>query len=196
MKKRKWLLMLLLLLALTSCGKQKEDEQSGHVSEETVKQIEHQVKEETEPVATPGVTGENESDALTGNPTGTASTENGSTQDGQNENTETGSGSENSGISDAKDGEFEETNDTVYVIASKVNLRSGPSTEDEIVGKAVYGDSFTRLAKGNKGWDKLLYEGQVVYAYAEFLSTEKVVSIKEQMTVKELLAEAKKKLRL
>ena len=186
--------MLVLVLLLTACGK--EEKQEEQVSMETAKQIEHQVKVETEvnipqsPVGdTTGEDGEQsgQSGSVEGGQTGEAD------NTGEIGNTGGTEGSGSTGISDAKDGGFEETNDTVYVAASVMNLRSGPSTDTEVVGKAVYGDSFTRLAKGSNGWDKLLYEGQVVYGYAEFLTTKKLTTEKPY-NQQELLADAKKNL--
>lgn len=93
------------------------------------------------------------------------------------------------------DNDFEETNDTVYVAVSTLNLRKGPSTDTEIVAKAVYGDSFTRVAKGKNGWDKLLYEGQEVYAFADYLS---VKEMKKQSAtgLSGLIADSKKKMKI
>ncbi|MDE6875222.1 MAG: SH3 domain-containing protein [Lachnospiraceae bacterium] len=64
--------------------------------------------------------------------------------------------------------------DIVYVAVSKLNLRAEPSLESEVIAQAKYGDAFVRTEKGSEGWDKLLYDGREVYAFAEFLSDQKV----------------------
>ncbi len=192
MKKRKGFLMLLLCLVLTACGKQEETPEKG-ISIEAVKQVEHQVNIETEPVQPPDTGNEDGTGADSGNidngDTGSPGT--GDTASSGNHE-ETGGSEGNTGASDIKDGEYEETNDTVYVAVSKINLRTAPSLDSDVIGKAKYGDSFTRLAKGSNGWDKLLYDGQVVYAYAEYLTDKKLTSLYEQEAVQQLLVSAKK----
>ena len=60
---------------------------------------------------------------------------------------------------------------------------------------ASAGDSFTRLAKGSGEWDKLEYNGQVVYAFAEYLTTRE---IKKQTGtgLEQFVADAKKKMNI
>lgn len=170
--KKSTVLMLILIFLLTACGKSdSSSDKTGLVSIETVKGYEHTVRKETEPVNEPDTGNEPNGD--------------GSGQEGQKP--------DEPAVPDIKDEEYEETNDTVYVIVSKLNLRSGPSTDSDIVGKAVYGDSFTRLARGKNGWDRILYEGQVVYAYAEYLSTENITGKGNETEMSTLLADAKKK---
>lgn len=64
---------------------------------------------------------------------------------------------------------FTPVNDEVYISASKVNLRKGPSTEYDVVIQAKSGDTFTRTGKGDKEWDQLLYEGETVYVYSSYI---------------------------
>ena len=65
---------------------------------------------------------------------------------------------------------FVEVDETVYAISS-VNVRSGPSTEDTIVGSLRYGESVQRTGIGNKGWSRVIYNGEEAYVYASYLST-------------------------
>lgn len=58
----------------------------------------------------------------------------------------------------------------------EVNLRSLPTTESEIVGKLYSGEFLQRSATSNKGWSRLNYNGQIVYAVTSYLSNE-VVSV-------------------
>ena len=65
---------------------------------------------------------------------------------------------------------FVEVDETVYAISS-VNVRSGPSTDDMIVGSLSYGESVQRTGIGNKGWSRVIYKGEEAYVYASYLST-------------------------
>lgn len=81
-----------------------------------------------------------------------------------------------------------------------VNLRVLPTTESESVGKLNSGEFLERTAVSNKGWSRLVYNGQVVYAVTSYLSNEVVeqtkpstppassdgyTSVDEQVTAKE-----------
>lgn len=77
-----------------------------------------------------------------------------------------------------------------------VNLRSLPSTEGKIVGTLTSGEFIQRTAISNKGWSRLQYNGQTVYAITSYLSTEVVhvssntpsdgfTVVDEQVTAKE-----------
>lgn len=81
-----------------------------------------------------------------------------------------------------------------------VNLRVLPTTESESVGKLNSGEFLERTAVSNKGWSRLNYNGQVVYAVTSYLSNEVVeqttpsnpsassdgyTSVDEQVTAKE-----------
>lgn len=64
---------------------------------------------------------------------------------------------------------FSEVNETVYAV-THANIRSGPSTEDPIVGILRYGHSITRIGIGANGWSMVLYDNQVAYIYSVLLS--------------------------
>lgn len=81
-----------------------------------------------------------------------------------------------------------------------VNLRVLPTTDSESVGQLKSGEFIERTALSNKGWSRLLYNGQVVYAKTSLLSNEVVeqttpsepatssdgyTSVDEQVTAKE-----------
>ncbi len=59
-----------------------------------------------------------------------------------------------------------------------VNLRVLPTTESESVGKLNSGEFLERTATSNKGWSRLIYNGQVVYAKTSLLSNEVVEQTK------------------
>lgn len=55
-----------------------------------------------------------------------------------------------------------------------VNLRVLPTTDSESVGKLSSGEFLERTAVSNKGWSRLIYNGQTVYAVTSYLSNEVV----------------------
>ena len=65
---------------------------------------------------------------------------------------------------------FEDVDEIVYAI-STVNVRSGPSTDDTILGSLSYGESVQRTGVGSKGWSRVIYNGEEAYVYASYLST-------------------------
>lgn len=92
---------------------------------------------------------------------------------------------------------FTPKNDSVTA-KEEVNLRSLPTTDSEIIGKLVSGSFLTRTAVSDKGWSRLNYNGQVVYALTSYLSNEIVenpvtpntpsdgfTAVDEQVTAKE-----------
>lgn len=58
-----------------------------------------------------------------------------------------------------------------------VNLRSLPTTDSEIVGSLESGTFLQRTAVSNKGWSRLIYNGQTVYAVTSYLSNEVVTPV-------------------
>lgn len=71
---------------------------------------------------------------------------------------------------------FTEVNETVWATGT-VNLRSGPSTEDEKVGALNKGNSVTRIGIGTEdyaSWSKVkLSDGSEVYVASSYLTTTK-----------------------
>ncbi|MBQ8267607.1 MAG: SH3 domain-containing protein, partial [Clostridia bacterium] len=66
---------------------------------------------------------------------------------------------------------FTPANDQVTA-KQEVNLRALPTTDSEIVGKLTSGTFLSRTAIGDKGWSRLDYNGQAVYAVTNYLTTE------------------------
>ncbi|MEO6540675.1 MAG: SH3 domain-containing protein [Ferruginibacter sp.] len=57
--------------------------------------------------------------------------------------------------------------------SSNLNIRSTPSTEGEIVGKAAHGEIVTLVEKTDDSWWKIkTADGEEGYAYAQYLSPE------------------------
>lgn len=64
-----------------------------------------------------------------------------------------------------------------------VNLRSLPTTDSDKVGTLKSGDFLTRTAVSNKGWSRLTYNGQDVYAVTSYLSNEVVKQEEPEQTI-------------
>ena len=57
--------------------------------------------------------------------------------------------------------------------SSNLNIRSTPSTEGEIVGKAAHGETVTLVEKTDDSWWKIRTKsGEEGYAYSQYLSPE------------------------
>jgi hypothetical protein len=63
------------------------------------------------------------------------------------------------------------TKATVTTNQSNLNIRKGPGTDQEIVGKAAHGETVTIMSQPNEQWWLVrTAAGEEGYAYAEFLS--------------------------
>ena len=66
---------------------------------------------------------------------------------------------------------FTPQNDSVTA-KQEVNLRLSPATSGEIAGVLKNGSVLQRTATSNKGWSRLIYESQTVYAITSYLTTD------------------------
>lgn len=66
---------------------------------------------------------------------------------------------------------FTTQNDNVTA-KHEVNLRLSPTTSGQIAGVLKNGTVLQRTATSNKGWSRLIYEGQTVYAITSYLTTD------------------------
>ena len=66
---------------------------------------------------------------------------------------------------------FTPQNDSVTA-KQEVNLRLSPTTSGEIAGVLKNGTVLQRTATSNKGWSRLIYESQTVYAITSYLTTD------------------------
>ena len=57
-------------------------------------------------------------------------------------------------------------------ISSPVNIRTGPSTDYEIVGQLMKGDEVQVIEIDSNGWYKILYKNAERYVYSEYIDTE------------------------
>lgn len=65
---------------------------------------------------------------------------------------------------------YKAVNEVVYAVAG-VNIRTGPSTDDQIIGVLRRGKSIRRMAIGSDGWSKVMYGDQVAYIHSSYLTT-------------------------
>ncbi|MBR5420580.1 MAG: SH3 domain-containing protein [Lachnospiraceae bacterium] len=64
----------------------------------------------------------------------------------------------------------EPADEKVYVTANdSVNIRSGPGTDNPVVGSASPGDKFELVEKTDTGWTKVKYNGSDAYIFTDFL---------------------------
>ncbi len=68
---------------------------------------------------------------------------------------------------------FTPQNDSVRA-KNAVNLRSLPTTDSEVVGMLSSDSFLPRTAVSDKGWSRLTYNGQSVYAVTSYLTTDPV----------------------
>ena len=66
---------------------------------------------------------------------------------------------------------FTPQNDNVTA-KQEVNLRLSPTTSGQIAGVLKNGTVLQRTATSNKGWSRLIYDGQTVYAITSYLTTD------------------------
>lgn len=73
---------------------------------------------------------------------------------------------------DISGNDFEKVNDKVYVTATTLSLRLGPSTDTEIKGYVSKGDELTRTAKST-GWSEVTVDGRTYYVSNDYVSLTK-----------------------
>lgn len=94
--------------------------------------------------------------------------------------TEAPEGTETGEDTEAEDYTVSTTDVTTVYVISDVNLRSGPGTSYDVVATATAGTVLTRT--GTTGsWSQIEYNGQTVYAYSSYLSTDST-SVTENST--------------
>ena len=76
---------------------------------------------------------------------------------------------------------FEEVNQTVRA-TDKVNIRSGPSVDFDVIGQLKAGEEVTRTAIGDKGWSRIEYGGQKCYVSNSYLRTVHVNKVTSEKT--------------
>lgn len=67
-----------------------------------------------------------------------------------------------------------DTNQTLYVKASTLNVRSSWSTSGSVIGTLSYGDSVTVTGTCSNDWRRISYNGTTGYVSGAYLSDEKV----------------------
>lgn len=73
---------------------------------------------------------------------------------------------------DISGNDFEKVNDKVYVTATTLSLRLGPSVNTETKGYVSKGTELTRTAKST-GWSEVVVDGQTYYVSNDYISATK-----------------------
>lgn len=73
---------------------------------------------------------------------------------------------------DISGNDFEKVSDKVYVTATTLSLRLGPSTDTETKGYVSKGTELTRTAKST-GWSEVVVDGQTYYVSNDYISATK-----------------------
>lgn len=68
---------------------------------------------------------------------------------------------------------FYEPVDEIVYATSDVNIRKGPSTNDNIIGSLAYGKNIKRVGKGDNNWSKVIYNDEEAYISSNYLTTKK-----------------------
>lgn len=68
-----------------------------------------------------------------------------------------------------QDGVVYEIVDEQVEATRNVNIRKEPNSSSERVGKLLKGNTIQRIAIGNNGWSKVVYNGEEVYIYSDYL---------------------------
>lgn len=58
----------------------------------------------------------------------------------------------------------------------EVNVRSGPSTDDDLVGVLAAGEGVIYLGDNGDGWYRVMYDSEVCYISAEYLTVQEVAT--------------------
>lgn len=62
-------------------------------------------------------------------------------------------------------------NQRLVYATEEVNVRSGPSTDDEILAVLPAGSSATFISVDTDGWCKVMYDGEICYIHRDYLTT-------------------------
>ena len=76
-----------------------------------------------------------------------------------------------------------DTDEYLYVSSSKLNIRTGPSTDYEIITSVYLNTLLHRTGKCDNGWSRIDYDGQTAYVYSNYLSYEEthIETVLEEM---------------
>jgi uncharacterized protein YgiM (DUF1202 family) len=79
---------------------------------------------------------------------------------------------------------FEDTDEYLYVKSSGLNVRVGPGTEYDKITTISLNTKIHRTGKGDNGWSRIDYNGEVAYVHSDYLSYEKVEVKKQEQPAK------------
>lgn len=72
-------------------------------------------------------------------------------------------------ITKASSETYQETDETVYVVGERVNLRRAGGTDSPVIGRVNKGTEMRRTGIGNQ-WSRVEYQGQICYISSQYLS--------------------------
>lgn len=79
---------------------------------------------------------------------------------------------------------FEDTDEYLYVKSSGLNVRVGPGTEYSKITTIRLNTQVHRTGKGDNGWSRIDYDGEVAYVHSDYLSYDKVEVKKQEQPEK------------
>ncbi len=79
-------------------------------------------------------------------------------------------------VVDPEPDNFTETNDKVYVISDKLNIRASASADAEILASVDMDTELSRLGYLDNGWSKIEYNGEEAYVSTKYITTEKPIT--------------------
>lgn len=82
----------------------------------------------------------------------------------------------------ATDSVYTEKEEKVWATRD-VNVRKGASTNAQKVGRLHEGNGVTRLATGENGWSRVLFEGNECYIYSEYLTTKEPFKVSSNRVI-------------
>ena len=89
-------------------------------------------------------------------------------------------------VSKKQDDGFTSVDETVYA-TTDVNVRTGPSTDYDKVGRIPQGQAVHRIGVSNDGWSKVIYEGETCYISSKYLSATKPSETSKEETKTEMV---------
>lgn len=83
--------------------------------------------------------------------------------------------------------DFVEVNDTVYVVATELNIRTSPSADDDknLSGSAKYGEALARTGYNEDGWTRIDVSGKTLYVRSTYVTANKPIVDSDFKTVNE-----------
>ena len=79
---------------------------------------------------------------------------------------------------------FGSADEAQEVTSNTLNVRSGPGTMWNVVGKYELGDAVRRIGVGTNGWSKIVYNGTTAYCHSSYLDDVTFKTVNQTVYVK------------